>query len=384
MRRVLMACAAAWMLAAPAFADYQLGLAAYRRGDYALALREWAPMAAAGHIDAQYRLGRLYFYGRGVARDDATAADWYRRAALQGHARSQTNLGYLYESGRGVDQDAAEAARWYRMAANQGRSEAQFRLGALLEAGRGVARDASGAAELYERAAKAGHGPAALALARCFDRGIGVKPDAKRAARWHRRAAERGVDADSVTLPELREPQDDESRSEPFTTDATEREEPVRVAPASSADAAPPVAPAAPAAGGDLAAALAAYERRDWPAARAALGPPAEAGDPEAQYRLANLLRAGLGVETDLASAAQWYGRAAEAGHGLSMYQLAFLHYRGRGVAAGIDRITAWVWFRRAADLDVGDAAQWASRVEREMTERERQEARDRLAAVGN
>ena len=39
--------------------------------------------------------------GKGVERDFAKAAEWYRKAARQGHAKAQTNLGNLYRSGRG-------------------------------------------------------------------------------------------------------------------------------------------------------------------------------------------------------------------------------------------------------------------------------------------
>ncbi len=52
-------------------------LAAYQRGDYATALREWRPLAEQGNAKAQYNLGFMYRYGLGVPQDDAAAWGWY-------------------------------------------------------------------------------------------------------------------------------------------------------------------------------------------------------------------------------------------------------------------------------------------------------------------
>ena len=67
----------------------------------------------------------MYGTGRGVARDDAEAVRWYRRAAEQGHTLGQTNLGVRYRDGRGVSQDHGEAVRWFRRAAEQGHAGGQ-------------------------------------------------------------------------------------------------------------------------------------------------------------------------------------------------------------------------------------------------------------------
>ena len=39
------------------------GLAAYKQGDYATALREWQPLAEQGVAKAQYNLGGMYYKG---------------------------------------------------------------------------------------------------------------------------------------------------------------------------------------------------------------------------------------------------------------------------------------------------------------------------------
>lgn len=48
--------------------------------------------ARRGHVLAQYQLGWMYANGRGVARDDARAAAWFRRAAAQGDVPARQML----------------------------------------------------------------------------------------------------------------------------------------------------------------------------------------------------------------------------------------------------------------------------------------------------
>ena len=115
----------ALLLAVPAAGqDYQKGVEAYERGDYATALREWRPLAAQGLAEAQYNLALMYDTGRGVPQADAEAVKWYRLAAAQGLAGAQSTLGTMYGNGQGVPQDYAEAAKWHRLAAAQGLADA--------------------------------------------------------------------------------------------------------------------------------------------------------------------------------------------------------------------------------------------------------------------
>ena len=67
----------------------------------------------------------MYDEGRGVAKDDAEAVKWYRKAAEQGYASAQHNLGVCYADGEGVEKDEDEAVKWLRRAAEQGESAAK-------------------------------------------------------------------------------------------------------------------------------------------------------------------------------------------------------------------------------------------------------------------
>ena len=84
MKRVVLTVAILLGLAAPAWAGFDEGVAAYERGDYATALREFRPFANQGYAAAQFNLGIMYDEGQGVPQDYAEALKWYRKAAEQG------------------------------------------------------------------------------------------------------------------------------------------------------------------------------------------------------------------------------------------------------------------------------------------------------------
>ena len=78
-------------LAAPAWAGFDEGVAAYERGDYETALQEFRPLAEQGLADAQTALGWMYYLGRGVLQDYVRAHMWYNLAAAQGDNAAAKN-----------------------------------------------------------------------------------------------------------------------------------------------------------------------------------------------------------------------------------------------------------------------------------------------------
>ena len=68
-------------LALPVRADFDEGIVAYKRGDYAAAVRELWPLAERGHTDSQHYLGLMYANGHGVALDYIQALMWFNLAA---------------------------------------------------------------------------------------------------------------------------------------------------------------------------------------------------------------------------------------------------------------------------------------------------------------
>lgn len=132
---LLLASMAAW---AGPFED---AFDAYRKRDYALALRLWQSLAEAGNAGAQSNVGHMHINGYGVPKDGQQALIWFRKAADQGNAIAQYNIGLMYDSGEGVPKDDQQALLWYRKAADHGHTAAQFNLGVMYATGQGVPKD---------------------------------------------------------------------------------------------------------------------------------------------------------------------------------------------------------------------------------------------------
>ena len=136
-------------------ADFDKGIAAFDKGDFAAALIEWKPLAKKGDADAQFNVGLLYEQGKGVpvdgnskamdyeiaAQNFVTALKWYTLAAAQGYAQAQTQLGAMYYNGQGVVQDYKTAMKWFTLAAEEGNGSAQYGLSIMHARGQSVAQD---------------------------------------------------------------------------------------------------------------------------------------------------------------------------------------------------------------------------------------------------
>src|SRR5436189_239101 len=110
--------------AAPVSADYDVGMSAYKQGNYATALGELRPLAENGSALAQVALGVMYTNGQGVPQDFKEALRWYRLAANQGNPDAQFNLGVVYADGKEIPRDYVQAYMWLSLAAAQGHKEA--------------------------------------------------------------------------------------------------------------------------------------------------------------------------------------------------------------------------------------------------------------------
>jgi uncharacterized protein len=122
MRRILAPLAVVALLfsAGSAWADFDDGWAAYERGDYATAFREFRLLAEQGDAQGQLLLGLMYDKGKGVPENDVKAVEWYRKAAEQGQVMAQYNLGNMYGKGEGVPVNNVRAYMWWSLAKAQG------------------------------------------------------------------------------------------------------------------------------------------------------------------------------------------------------------------------------------------------------------------------
>jgi len=110
----------------------------------------------------QLALGMLHDGGAGgLVQDYVQAVACYRLAAAQGLDEAQFKLGVMFYSGRGVVQDYAEAVRFFQLSAAQGFPFAFLGMGMCREYGEGVRQSKAAAIRWYRRAQAAGHADAA-------------------------------------------------------------------------------------------------------------------------------------------------------------------------------------------------------------------------------
>ena len=126
MRRLIAAALVATVLAVPASAveepdvRYAVAVMAYDKGRYDAALTGFRGLADTGDPEAEFMLGAMYFYGKGVVRDDVLAAIWFHKSANKGNPNAQFALGSMLIGGLGVRQDLVEAYTWLTLAGNEG------------------------------------------------------------------------------------------------------------------------------------------------------------------------------------------------------------------------------------------------------------------------
>ena len=156
--------------------------------------------AEEGNVEAQFKLGRCYYYGEGVEQDKAEAVKWYRKAAEQGNADAQSSLAFCYALGEGVPKDRNEYRKWLRKAAEQEKIESQEDLAA--DYWLNDPRDIAEAIKWWRKAAENEHvtsdydrmvrGTAQLRLGERYEKGEGVPKNKAEAERWYRKAADNG------------------------------------------------------------------------------------------------------------------------------------------------------------------------------------------------
>ena len=174
--------------------SYAQGLDAYAAGEGQKALEIWSAMARRDSPLALYGLGKLYETGApDLPRDEAAAAEWYRKASSAGVAAAMNNLGLQYLEGRGVPSDPVKAVALWRDAATLGHPYAQYNLALAYLRGNGISKDPAQAAQWFLSAARRGIVDAQYASGEVYRLGIGgVAADAGVALSWYRKAGERG------------------------------------------------------------------------------------------------------------------------------------------------------------------------------------------------
>lgn len=162
--------------------------------------------AERGNIQAQHKLGMLYYKGEIIEKDLGEAVVWFGKAAQGGNSSSQNQLAWMYENGRGVTQNYGEALKWYREAAERGLADAQFNLGSMYQDGWGVAivrefrKNYKEAIKWFKKAAEQENANALNSLGLIHQKGWGVRKNYGEAIKWFRQAADQGSAAGQYNL----------------------------------------------------------------------------------------------------------------------------------------------------------------------------------------
>jgi TPR repeat protein len=270
-------------------ADAQYALArllgeAWDVGSRSKSLALLTQAAQAGHAHAQLALSKAL-----GASPDGQALDFLELAAHQGLPEAQYLFGcHLAAGGRG-EVKRYLAAQWWEKAALVGSVPAASALGAALLGGDGLSRDVAAALHWIKLAADAGDAKAQWNLGGMYVSGVGgLKQDIKQAFVWCHLSADQGFVPAQATLGVMYEKMGKFDRALQFLYQA------------------------------------------------------AQAGDPEAQYNLAMMHRAGKGTLQNVESAFGYFCQAAEQGLPNAQARLALAYGAGEGVA--VDPIQAHTW----------------------------------------
>ena len=347
----------------------------YNTGRYKSAFEHFSEYAKMGNATAQYYLGEMYFYGRGVFQDYAKAVEWYRKSAEQGNSKAQYSLGCMYKEcigiqdyakavecflkaaeqgnaaaqyylgnmykeGGGISQAYAKVAERYLKSAEQGNSEAQYSLGSMYENGRCVSKDYAKAVEWYLKSAEQGNSEAQYSLGYMYIKGLGVFRDYAKAVEWYQKAAEQGNSKAQHTLGYMYE------RGEGVSKDYAKAMEWYR----KSAEQGNYYAQE------DIGRM---YEEglgvsRDYAKAAEWYQKRAEMGDCFLQYKMGCMYEKGVGVPQDYAKAAEWYRKSAERGNASAQKDIGRMYEKGLGVSR--DYAKAAEWYKKAISRGNPDA----------------------------
>lgn len=176
-------------LSAQVWAGFEEGEAAFVRGDYTEAHREWMPLAVEGDARAQWGVAHLYLLGLGVMQDVAVSAQWAKKSADQGYVEGLSLLADLYQRGVGVPQDLPKAMELRKRAADTGDALAQYNLALAYLRGEVIQKDANAAIELLRSAASQNFQGAMFNLGVLFFKGEDVPQDFVRSYMWFELAA---------------------------------------------------------------------------------------------------------------------------------------------------------------------------------------------------
>ena len=153
---------------------FEAGIAAMKRGRFAVAYRSWLPLAEAGMPEAQLNLGSLFQNGQGVDVDLERALYWYEQAAASDLSEAHLNSGIMYLEGLGTEKNEEKALEKFKLSSERGLPAGDLMLGKMLFYGLSVEQDKTAARALFLKAARKGYAEAQFAYAVLAQSGQGA------------------------------------------------------------------------------------------------------------------------------------------------------------------------------------------------------------------
>lgn len=256
---------------------------------------------------ASYKLGNMYYYGKGVPQNYKKAFWNFINASRRNSTLADFMLSKMYAEGQGVSKNLLKACEWqvralnysqkhrlaeYQLAAGQGDRLAMQLLGFMYLKGLGVTSNPEKAVELNKRAASQGDVSAMLTLGTLYKDNAKLY-DEKKAFKWFSMAADKGNAYAMFALGQMY------LEGKGTTKNRTKGLKSITLA----------------AEKGSSQAMLVLAKQSEPKIAFNYILKAAKLGNPEGQVKLAALYEKGLGVNKDPARALVWYTKAAEQGN---------------------------------------------------------------------
>lgn len=334
-------------------------------------VRSFARLKVAADVGdpvAQFKLGKSYFNGDGVATDVVEGAKWYRRAAEKGNIDAQWHLALAYygedvQGGQdkrladrldlGIYEKARQAAKWWLMAAEQGHAPSQYRYAFLYYIELRNSPDYKDhpmfsanerqkyfalTSKLALKAAAQGHVKAQNLMGLIYDDGMAFGTRMyEDAFVWYSIAASAGDERSRTKVDELELKLDTEAVNRAKARIASYQSEIKAKAPSGTPSGVVIMDEVS-----SLATTFQVYRQA------------AESGDPKAQFKLGGCYFRGEGVTKDAVEAIKWWRKAGENGHASAINNLGTCYSSGEGVSR--DPVKAVQFFRMAAEKGDEDA----------------------------
>ena len=134
--------------------------------------------ANSGDKNAQYDMGYVYEWGRGIAENKAMAINWYTKAANNGHLKAMKTLysHYVFKQS-----DVQTGIFWMEKAAKHNDWYSYGKLGWYYYEGQGTSKNYSKAVECFTIGAEHNDSGSINGLAYCYAYGKGVSRDFNKA-----------------------------------------------------------------------------------------------------------------------------------------------------------------------------------------------------------